>query len=129
MISALVVDANPAMSAFIAGICEKTGSFEVHTAESGEAALVWLFTNSADVIVSDYQMPEMTGIELLRSLRDQNCRTPFIFFTEDDSGFLRNEAYRHDAYGLITRKGTEKKPFLDLMRLMYWAAAPHNSEG
>jgi len=128
MISALVVDSDPAMSTFITGICENTGSFKVHTAESGEAAMVWLFTNDVDVIVSDYRMPEMTGIELLRSLRDQNIRIPFILFTDDDSGFLKNEAYKSDAYGFIIRRGTEKKPFLDLMRLMYWAGGYHDTE-
>ncbi|WP_321504329.1 response regulator [uncultured Methanoregula sp.] len=122
MISALVVDADPMMCSFITGICENTGSFRVHTAESGEAALVWLFTNDVDVIVSDSRMPHMSGIELLRALREQNIQIPFIFFTDDNSDFLKNEAYQNDAYGFIRRRGTEKKPFLDLMRLMYWAA-------
>lgn len=122
MISALVVDPDPAMGSYISDICEKTGSFKVHTAESGEAALVWLFTNDVDVIVSGSRMPEMTGVELLRSLREQNLQIPFIFFTEEDSSALKNEAYINDAYGFITRRGTERKPFLDLMRLMYWAA-------
>jgi len=128
MISALVVDADPAMCSYITGLCENTGSFKIHTAESGEAALVWLFTNKADVIVSDYRMPEMTGIELLRTLRAQEIQIPFIFFTGDDSGSLKNAAYQNDAYGFITRRGTEKKPFMDLMRLMYWAAGYHERD-
>ncbi|MFA4876756.1 MAG: response regulator [Methanoregula sp.] len=123
-----MVDADPAMRNFISGICENTGSFTVHTAESGEAALVWLFTNKADVIVSDFRMPHMTGIELLLALRKQNVKIPFIFFTDDDTLSLKNEAYRNDAYGLIIRKGTQKKPFLDLIRLMYWAAGYQEQE-
>jgi CheY-like chemotaxis protein len=122
MISALVVDADPALRSYLTGICENTGSFRVTTAESGEAALVWLFTNKADVIVSNQKLPGMTGVDLLRSLRAQDIRVPFIFFTEEDSDHLKNEAYTHDAYGFIMRNGTEKKPFLNLMRLMYWAA-------
>jgi two-component system, chemotaxis family, chemotaxis protein CheY len=128
VISALVVDADPVMGSFITDLCENTGSFRIHTAESGEAALVWLFTNNVDVIVSDYRMPEMTGVELLRSLRQQNIRIPFIFFTENDSGSLKNEAYKYDAFGFIARRGTEKKPFMDLMRLMYWAAGYQDME-
>jgi len=128
MISALVVDADPVLSSYISDICENTGSFKIHLAESGEAALVWLFTNNADVIVSDARMPGMSGIELLRSLREQNIRVPFIFFTDDDSDVVKNEAYQNDAYGFITRRGTEKKPFMDLMRLMYWAAGYQDRE-
>nr|WP_320160109.1 response regulator [uncultured Methanoregula sp.] len=128
MISALVVDADPARSSYISDICENTGSFKIHLAESGEAAQVWLFTNNADVIVSDSRMPGMSGIELLRSLREQNIRVPFIFFTDDDSDVVKNEAYQNDAYGFITRRGTEKKPFMDLMRLMYWAAGYQDRE-
>ena len=128
MISALVVDADPALSSYISDICENTGSFKIHLAESGEAALVWLFTNNADVIVSDARMPGMSGIELLQSLREQNIQAPFIFFTDDDSDVVKNEAYQNDAYGFITRRGTEKKPFMDLMRLMYWAAGYQDRE-
>ena len=128
MISALVVDADPALSSYISDICENTGSFKIHLAESGEAALVWLFTNNADVIVSDARMPGMSGIELLQSLREQNIQAPFIFFTDDDSDAVKNEAYQNDAYGFITRRGTEKKPFMDLMRLMYWAAGYQDRE-
>jgi CheY-like chemotaxis protein len=122
VISVLVVDSDPATGAYITGICENTGSFNVHTAASGEAALVWLFTNEADVIVSDFRMPEMTGIELLRSLRAQNMQIPFIFFTDDESASLKDDAYRNDAYGFIVKHGMEKKSIMNLMRLMYWAA-------
>lgn len=34
-----------------------------------------------DAIISDYQMPEMTGIELLRKIRNGDDNTPFIIFT------------------------------------------------
>ncbi|MFW9993763.1 MAG: response regulator [Candidatus Odinarchaeota archaeon] len=43
---------------------------------------------SFDVIVSDYQMPEMTGLELLLKLRKQGISVPFIILTGKDPSAL-----------------------------------------
>jgi len=40
--------------------------FSVMTADSGEAALLYLKANPIDVVIADYAMPGMTGVELLR---------------------------------------------------------------
>ena len=45
--------------------------FEVLTLASGPEALVLLSSRRIDVLVSDLDMPEMTGIELLRTVRDR----------------------------------------------------------
>jgi DNA-binding NtrC family response regulator len=45
--------------------------FEVLTASSGSEALALLSDRPVDVVVSDLDMPEMTGIELLRAVRDR----------------------------------------------------------
>ncbi|MFX0095520.1 MAG: response regulator [Candidatus Hodarchaeota archaeon] len=44
-------------------------------------ALEQLKEKAYDAIISDYQMPGMTGLELLEALRNQNVDTPFIIFT------------------------------------------------
>jgi CheY-like chemotaxis protein len=45
--------------------------FEVLTVSSGPEALALLSSRRVDVVVSDLDMPEMTGIELLRTVRDR----------------------------------------------------------
>jgi DNA-binding NtrC family response regulator len=45
--------------------------FEVLTVESGAEALALLAARHVDVVVSDLDMPEMTGIELLRTVRER----------------------------------------------------------
>jgi response regulator RpfG family c-di-GMP phosphodiesterase len=45
-------------------------SYDVLTATSGAEALALLRQHAVDVVVSDQRMPEMTGIELLRLVRD-----------------------------------------------------------
>ncbi|MDZ5809846.1 PAS domain S-box protein [Halorubrum sp. AD140] len=50
---------------------------------NGEAALETLDdeTVSIDCVVSDYQMPEMDGMELLEAVRERSPTLPFILFT------------------------------------------------
>ena len=73
------------------------------------------------MIVSNNHLEETDGIKLLRMIRQKGSSIPFIFFTEEDDSFLRNSAYALDAFGFIVRKGCEKKPILNLMRMIYWA--------
>src|ERR1700742_5205808 len=44
--------------------------YRVHEAQSGAEALEISKTTDLDVVITDQRMPEMTGIELLESLRD-----------------------------------------------------------
>lgn len=52
-------------------------------ASNGGDALEILKSNSADLIVSDINMPEMDGIGLLEGLRANGNLTPIIIFTAD----------------------------------------------
>lgn len=59
--------------------------FEVETAACGEDALRWLASNSAQLIVSDINMPHGNGIELLKQLRNNGDPVPFFFITGGNS--------------------------------------------
>ncbi len=60
---------------------ERTGDFSVTTAPGSIEAIELLKEQSFDVIISDYQMPVMDGIEFLRHLKSEGITTPFILFT------------------------------------------------
>lgn len=54
----------------------------VHTVHNGDDALAYLeTTGGVDCVVSDYQMPERTGLDLLVAVRDRWPDLPFILFT------------------------------------------------
>ncbi len=55
--------------------------FKVHLAESGAEALEIVRNNQIDVIVSDQRMPHMTGVEVLRSVKEQSPATMRILLT------------------------------------------------
>ncbi len=56
-------------------------SLHVDSTSSPEQVIDYLKDHDYDVLVSDYQMPELDGLELLEQLRNQNNDIPFIIFT------------------------------------------------
>lgn len=59
---------------------KQDAKFNIDSTTSGESALHLLGENDYDVVVSDYAMPEMDGLELLEELR-KKTDIPFILFT------------------------------------------------
>lgn len=55
--------------------------FEVVTCKDGRAAKEELERNPVDLIIADYMMPNMDGMELLNALRKDGVETPFIIIT------------------------------------------------
>ncbi len=60
----------------------KDDGYEVIDFEAGQPALDYLVDGgAADLILLDWRMPGMTGIQLLRSIRDKGMEVPIIFLT------------------------------------------------
>jgi PAS domain S-box len=81
MIRVLVVDDEPLLLGLSKEFLEKAGDISVEVAGSARAAMSSLSSSSCDVIVSDYDMPEMDGIRFLKKIREGGKKTPFILFT------------------------------------------------
>lgn len=52
--------------------------YDVTSADTGETGLLLARTNPYDLIVLDLQLPDMTGIDILRELRDGDIHTPVL---------------------------------------------------
>ncbi|MGB8219698.1 MAG: response regulator [Methanoregula sp.] len=85
-IPVLYVDDDPGLLEIGKLFLEGQGQFNVDTITSAQAALTLLNTKTYDAIISDYQMPEMDGIELLKRVRATNKTIPFILFTGQGQG-------------------------------------------
>ncbi len=66
----LVVGDAPTMRRIVRGLLRELGLKNVREAEDGKIALQALKNKKTDLIVCDWNMPVMTGIELLREIRD-----------------------------------------------------------
>jgi len=81
MISVLYVDDEPALLDLVKIRLEMTEEFQVATASSAKEGLANLYNARYDAVISDYQMPEMDGIQFLKEVRSSFGDIPFIIFT------------------------------------------------
>src|SRR5829696_8400027 len=82
----LVVEDNPEMRQALAHTLAIEG-YAVYQADNGQSALTVLQRVTPDLVLSDINMPRMSGIEFFKMLR-QNPRwtlIPFIFLSANDS--------------------------------------------
>ncbi|MFA5254930.1 MAG: response regulator, partial [Methanoregula sp.] len=93
---------------------EKRGNITVDTSSSAHDALEKMRTKTYDVIISDYQMPELDGIEFLKRLRKSGNLIPFIIFTGKGREDAVIEAYDAGADFYLAKGGNPKAMFLDL---------------
>jgi PAS domain S-box-containing protein len=92
-VTVLAVDDDESMVSLTATYLQRQReSFEVLTATSSEAALETLDGAAVDCVVSDYEMPDRNGIELLRAVRERDATLPFILFTGKGSEEIASEA-------------------------------------
>ena len=92
-ISVLHVDDDPAFVDLTADmLAEQAGEFIVETATSASEGLDLLATTDFDCIVSDYQMPAISGLDFLSAIREEDATTPFIVFTAKGSEEIASKA-------------------------------------
>ena len=84
----LVVDDSPAIRHLVADALTRQG-FEVTTAHDGQHALeaVHAASEAFELVVTDYDMPRMTGFELVHALKSQEVTrdTPILMLTARDT--------------------------------------------
>ncbi|HAQ35666.1 MAG TPA: two-component system response regulator, partial [Alphaproteobacteria bacterium] len=68
----LVVDDNPHMLKIVRTILNGFGVVHIHEVSSALEALETARNESIDIVITDYQMEGMNGVELVKTLRDQN---------------------------------------------------------
>jgi len=100
--SVLVVDDEEMLARAMRRMLEARG-YRVTTAHDGNAAIALIRRESFDVIVSDIQMPGMTGIDLLRVVRAYDLDVPVILMTGAPSIETAVEAVSLGALQYLTK--------------------------
>lgn len=113
-IRVLYVDDEPALLNITQIYLERLGEFNVSVAESAKRALEMLSDKSFDAIVSDYQMPEIDGIEFLKTVREQFGDIPFILFTGRGREEVVIAAINNGADFYLQKGGDPKAQFTEL---------------
>ncbi|WP_324650531.1 response regulator [Georgenia sp. H159] len=82
------------------------GDWVVTEATNGAEALEMALAQQPDLVLSDWNMPEMTGIELLRGLNAAGSDVPLGFVTSEGSPQMRELAESEGALFLIAKPFT-----------------------
>jgi len=101
----LVVDDSRAMRMIVTRTLRQAGydGLSVSEAANGREAYEAIMAGPPDLVLSDWNMPEMTGIELLQTLRRAGQEVPFGFVTSEGSEDMRGLAASSGALFLIAK--------------------------
>lgn len=106
-IKVLVVDDQPLMRDFIRYMLKSYGYTDLHQASNGVEALRSIRSNPIDLIITDWNMPNMTGIELLKIIRSdaELFSKAVLMVSDEDSSEKVLYAIEEGVNGFL------KKPF------------------
>ncbi len=110
----LLVDDDPLFLELSKTFLEVFHNIISDTVNSAMEALQSLEKNSYDVVVSDYDMPFMDGITLLKTIRDKRINIPFILFTGVDREELMHQAIENGASSFIEKIGDPRTQYSEL---------------
>lgn len=101
----LIADDSRAMRRIVAAMLKEAGFRKLTIVEAvdGQEALEKAVSESPDVVISDWNMPNMTGMELLAALRDRGDTTPFGFVTSESNPEMKERALAAGAGFLVTK--------------------------
>lgn len=104
----LVVDDFSTMRRIVGALLRELGYKNIREAEDGIEALRKLRAEPFDFVMSDWNMPNMTGIELLREIRkDQTlCQIPVLMITAEAKRENIVEAAQAGASGYVVKPFT-----------------------
>jgi two-component system chemotaxis response regulator CheY len=107
---ALTVDDSRTMREMVSFTLKGAG-YEVVEAEDGKDALLKIVANKVDVVITDLNMPNMNGFELIRALRaDGNYKfTPILMLTTEGDGSKKEEGKAAGATGWIVKPFNPEK--------------------
>jgi len=124
----LLVDDDAAYLEVLRFFLEREGSIESETATSARAALDLLSQKDYDAIVSDYLMPDMDGLELLKIVRLQGKDIPFIMLTGRGREDVAIQALNNGADFYIQKGGDPKAQYADLSNMIKKSAQQRRAE-
>jgi len=128
LIDVLCVDDDESMLELVAMFVTHSGDFKIDTAASAREALAKISERKYDVVVCDYQMPEMTGIDLLSILRNQGNDVPFVIFTGKGREDVAIDALNRGADFYLQKSGDTRAMFAELANMITQSVMRRSAE-
>ena len=120
LIHVLIADDSRVMRQIVIRTLRQAGyDWKVSEAADGAESLELARTLDPDLVLSDWNMPEMTGLQMLRAMHAQGLDIPLGFVTSEGSAQMRQQAEDAGALFLIAKPFTAESfrdtidPFLE----------------
>src|SRR5690348_9148379 len=112
----LVVEDSAAMRSFVTAALEQGGPFDVTTAQSGFEALRVLPRMQFDLIITDINMPDINGLELVKFVREseKHRTTPLVLISTDSRAADRERGMKLGANAYVV-KPFEPQQLIDVV--------------
>ncbi len=115
----LLVDDEPGFLEQAKTFLKKKGNgLSVETATSGEEAFEMVEDKSYDAVVSDYKMPEMDGLELLKRIREKDIDILFYILTGRGDRETSQKALELGASGYFYKSPASNEKFDELYEML-----------
>ncbi|PKP02152.1 MAG: Fis family transcriptional regulator [Bacteroidetes bacterium HGW-Bacteroidetes-9] len=110
----LAIDDDSIIRTLLTNILTKAG-YEVITASDGESGLELAATTNPDLVVTDFQMPGLTGLDVVTELQRTQPGLPVILLTAHGDVALTIKSIQLGAYDFI-EKPIQMQELLDVIR-------------
>jgi len=98
----LIVDDDEGLVHFLGRFFKRQG-YDVHSCTGGRTALDYVARTQFDLILLDYKMPDLNGLDTLKEIRKSQVKTPVIIMTAYGTTETVIEAMRLGAYDYLAK--------------------------
>jgi CheY-like chemotaxis protein len=97
MLRILLVEDEPDV-AFVASVALEDAGYHVTLASDGKEGLEMALQDQPELVLTDFMMPRLTGLEMIARLRDAGFRNPVVLSTSVPEAHLPPNRPHYDAY-------------------------------
>ncbi len=108
MKSILLIDDDPVVRSLVSGILRKNG-YNVFVAKDGREGIDLTKEKQPDLVITDYQMPGISGIEVLNKIKEMNAALPVIMLTAHGDATLTIKSIQDGAFDFIEKPINSKE--------------------
>lgn len=109
MARVLIVDDSAIDRRLAGGLVSRRADMEAVFAENGREALEVIAAVAPDVVLTDLQMPEMDGLELVEAVRARFPATPVVLMTAHGSEEIAVRALQHGAASYVPKRSLARE--------------------
>jgi CheY-like chemotaxis protein/anti-sigma regulatory factor (Ser/Thr protein kinase) len=104
MTKILIVDDTPTDQMLVQRLLEKNPDLHAICASNGKEAMAVIAREDPDIVLTDLQMPEMDGLQLVKRIRREHAGIPVILMTAFGSEDIAIQALHHGAANYVPKK-------------------------